>query len=74
MDEAAEFRIEFSIQRKRPGDDDFEEIGFGSSGAWADLDMCTHMLDSDVSHGIWETSDGMPDPDEIMAAGRGDDA
>jgi hypothetical protein len=29
-----EYRIEFTIQRREDGDDDFEDIGFGSSGAW----------------------------------------
>ena len=66
MDET-QYRIEFSIQRQQPGDEDFVEIGFGSSGAWHDLDACTHMIDSGVSHGEWETSEGMPEPDEIMA-------
>ena len=28
----AEYRIEFTIQRAKDGDDDFIDIGFGSSG------------------------------------------
>ena len=70
----AEYRIEFSIQRLRDGDDDFTEIGFGSSGAWSDLDACTHMIDSAVTHGEWETTKGMPKPETVMEGirdGRG---
>lgn len=63
-----EYRIEFSIQRMQDGDDDFTEIGFGSSGAWETLDQCTHMLDSGVMNYEWETTSGMPDPDEIKRA------
>lgn len=62
-----EYRIEFSIQRRRGDEDDFTEIGFGSSGAWHDLDACTHWIDSGVTHGEWETSPGMPNPDDVMA-------
>lgn len=61
-----EYRIEFTIQRRRPDDDDFTEIGFGSSGAWDGLDACTHMVDSVVTNGEWETEGEMPDPNEVM--------
>lgn len=62
-----EFRIEYTITRRRPGqdEDDFTEIGFGSSGAWASLDQCAHMLSAAIEHKEWETTDGMPDPDEV---------
>lgn len=63
-----EYRIEFSIQRCLPGEDDFTEIGFGSSGSWDDLDACTHSIDSGVTNGEWETTGDMPDPDDVMAA------
>ena len=71
---SAEYRIEYQIQRRRDGEDDFTEIGFGSSGAWDDLPACTHALDSDVSNGQWETESGQPDPDSVMddiAAAKG---
>jgi hypothetical protein len=61
-----EYRIEFTIQRQRPGDPDFVEIGFGSSGAWIDIDTCTHMIGSALTHGEWETLVGHPDPDDVM--------
>lgn len=66
----AEYRIEFSIQRRdeEAGEDDFTEIGFGSSGSWNDLAACTHMIDSTIANGEWETEVGQPCPDEVMAA------
>lgn len=62
----AEYRIEYVIQRRADGDDDFAEIGFGSSGAWRDLDQCTHMLDSAVTNGEWESEGDMPSPVDVM--------
>lgn len=62
-----EYRIEYSITRRRDDEDDFTEIGFGSSGAWHDLDACTHSIDSAVSNGEWETTGDMPSPDDVMA-------
>lgn len=69
---STEYRIEFQIQRRLPDEDDFTEIGFGSSGGWGDVDQCTHMIESAVTHGEWETEPGHPDPDEVMAAIRAD--
>lgn len=62
-----EYRIEYQIQRRSPDDDDFVEIGFGSSGAWGDLDACTRWIASGVDHGEWETEPHHPDPDDVMA-------
>jgi len=62
----AEYRIDFTIYR---GED--EEIGFGSSGTWGTLDACTNALQTDVSHGQWETEGEMPDPDTVLAEIRG---
>ena len=63
---AYEYRIEFSIQRAEvETGGDFEEIGFGSSGAWSDLDACAHMVQSAIQGGEWETGPGMPDPDDV---------
>ena len=66
----AEYRIEYSIQRREVGEDDFTEIGFGSSGAEADLDACTYDIGSDVTHGQWETEGSHPDPEDVMRAIR----
>ena len=63
---ATEYRIEFQIQRRRDGEDDFTEIGFGSSGACSDLDACTHWIGSGVADGEWETEAGQPDPSDVM--------
>lgn len=62
-----EFRIEFSITRRRASqdEDDFTEIGFGSSGAWSTIDQCAHMVISAVQNKEWETTEGMPDPEEV---------
>jgi hypothetical protein len=67
-----EYRIEYSIQRCRPDqDDDFVEIGFGSSGGWSHLDQAMHMASSAVDCGEWETLDGMPDPASVLAEIQG---
>ena len=61
-----EYRIEYSIQRRDDdADDEFVEIGFGSSGFWGDLDACAHMVQSAIQSGEWETAPGMPDPDDL---------
>lgn len=64
---AAEYRIEYTIQRRRDSEDDFTEIGFGSSGTWDDLDACTHAIGTDVECGQWETEGDHPDPDDVLA-------
>lgn len=63
----SEYRIEYSIQRKQSGEEDFTEIGFGSSSAWDDLESAIHALGSDIQNGIWETEPGQPDPAEVVA-------
>ncbi|KQP63038.1 hypothetical protein [Nocardioides sp. Leaf285] len=65
--EQTDYRIEFSIQRRLPGEEDFTEIGFGSSGEGRDLDACTHSIDSGITNGEWETTGGMPAPEDVMA-------
>lgn len=64
---SAEYRIEFSIQRRLDDEDDFTEIGFGSSSAWDTVSFCAYMIECAVEHGEWETKPGMPDPDDVMA-------
>jgi len=60
-----EYRIDYSITRRRDGEEDFAEIGFGSSGAWSSPAQAAAMVEADLSHGIWETSDGMPDSEAV---------
>ena len=62
----SEFRIEYSIKRSEDGED-FTEIGFGSSGAWGDVDSAVHAVTSYIQNRQWETGPGMPDPDEVDA-------
>ncbi len=58
----SEYRIEFSIQRRADGAEDFVEIGFGSSGAWSDVDQAAFDVESIVQNREWETSGDMPEP------------
>ncbi len=61
----AEYRITFTIERQQPGDDDFTEIGFGSSGAWDSVEQAAHMVSSDIQNWQWETEGDMPSPESI---------
>jgi hypothetical protein len=63
-----EYRIEFSIQRRQEDQDDFTEIGFGSSGAWERVDQASHMTASTIECREWETTPGMPDPSSVDAS------
>lgn len=62
-----EYRIEFTVQRRLEDEDDFTDIGFGSSGAWHDIADATHWMSSGIERGEWETEPGMPDPSEVIA-------
>ncbi|MEV5819258.1 hypothetical protein AB0L22_08795 [Micromonospora haikouensis] len=63
----AEYRINYTIERRLPGETDPTEIGFGSSGAWGDLDAALYSVQSDVQNRQWETEPGQPDPTEAVA-------
>jgi hypothetical protein len=63
MDET-EYRIEYTIQRMQPGEDDFTDVGFGSSGGWNGVDQAAHMAVTAIQNRDWETERGMPDPKE----------
>ena len=58
----SEYRIEFSIQRRDEGDEDFVEVGFGSSGARSDVDQAAFEVNSAIQNGDWETSGAAPEP------------
>lgn len=60
-----EYRIEYVIQRMLPGEDDFSEIGFGSSGGWSGVQSALYSASTDIQRYDWETEHGMPDPEEI---------
>lgn len=59
------FRIEYTITRRRAGEIDFVEVGFGSSGEWSGVDQCAHIVSSAVQNRQWETEPGMPEPAEV---------
>lgn len=59
------YRIEYSVQRRLPGDDDFTEIGFGSSGEWSSVDQAGHMVESALQNREWEHLSDQPDPREV---------
>jgi hypothetical protein len=65
---ADEFRIEFAITRRREGEADFIEVGFGSSGTWSDVGQAAHILLSMVQNQEWETTEGMPEPETLGGA------
>jgi hypothetical protein len=59
-----EYRIDYTITRRRDGDEDFKKIGFGSSGTWENIDAAAYAMDSDIENRQWETRRGMPDPED----------
>ena len=63
----AEFRIEFTIQRRGEDEEDFTEIGFGSSCAVVSVDLAAGEVESMVQNRMWETGPDMPDPRELTA-------
>ncbi len=65
----SEFRIEYTITRRRDGNPDFVEVGFGSSGAWGDLNQCAHIVSSAIQNRDWETEPGHPDPADVVKEG-----
>jgi hypothetical protein len=65
MSSSDEYRIEYQIQRRTESDDDFVEVGFGSSGAWSSVMQAVHMAESAIEHAEWVTLPGMPEPCEI---------
>lgn len=65
MSDGVEYRIEYVVQRRSSGEEDFTEIGFGSSGAWFSVDQAAHIAVSSIQHREWETEPGMPDPDTV---------
>lgn len=61
---SAEFRIEYSLKRS-VDDGEFQEVGFGSSGTWDDLAAALYAVESDIQNQAWETTKGMPKPEEL---------
>lgn len=67
MSEEIDYEITYSLRRRQPDDDDYTEIGFGSSGGWSSPEVCAYAVGSDIQNYRWETERGMPDPHEIRA-------
>jgi hypothetical protein len=59
------YRIEFTITRRQDGEDDFTEVGFGSSTSWSTVYAAAHEVESLIQNQEWETRPGMPEPDEL---------
>lgn len=59
------YRVEFSIQRRIRDEEDFEEVGFGSTGSHKSIGDCEWEVGSMLQNRIWETTDGMPEPEEV---------
>ncbi len=62
-----EYRIDFTIQRRAAGDEDFTDIGFGSSGGCGDVNAAAYEVESIIQNRQWETSGDMPEPEEVDA-------
>lgn len=64
-DTETEYRIEFQIQRRLDGGDDFTEVGFGSSGAWSSVNQASHMTASAIENRMWENTPDQPRSEEV---------
>lgn len=60
-----EYRIEYTVQRRQDGEQGFTDIGFGSSGAWDNIDAALYAAQSDIERRNWETEPGMPEPADV---------
>lgn len=65
-----EYRIDYTILHQGPDDDDFKEIGFGSTCGAATVNAAAYDVDSDIQNRQWETSGDMPDPRAVDEEGR----
>lgn len=59
------FRIDYTISRCRPGEDGYTEIGFGGTGGEGTVEDALYFVQSVIQNRQWETSPGMPDPEEV---------
>ena len=54
LDLDAEYRVDFSVLRRLPDEDDFTEIGFGSTVAEESLDQAAHMVLGALQNDEWD--------------------
>lgn len=52
-----EYRIDFTITRRRDGEDDFTEYAFGSTPAEASIEQAAHMAISAIENGEYDEAD-----------------
>lgn len=64
-----EFRIEYTIQRNQ-GDENWTDVGFGSSGAWLSIDEAEYSMHSYIQNRQWEREGNMPKQNELETAGE----
>lgn len=67
MTEETDYEVIYTLRRRLPGEEDFSDIGFGTSGMWSSPDECAHMVTSDIQNNAWETEGDMPSPEQIQA-------
>ena len=60
-----EYRITYAIEAAIVDTDEWEEIGFGSSGAWSSVDAAAYDVECQIQSRAWEVEGGMPDPRSI---------
>ena len=65
MTDTGEYRIDYTITYRGPGDRDFNPIGFGASTARETVDAAAEEVASYVQNRLWETDPGMPEPEDI---------
>jgi hypothetical protein len=59
------FRIDYQIAYQGPDDEDFHEIGFGSTCGAATVNAALYDVESDIQNRMWETRGDMPDPSAV---------
>lgn len=62
-----EYRIEYQITRRRDGEDDFAEVGFGSTSACESVNDAAYELESAIQNQLWENEPGQPAAEDLEA-------
>jgi hypothetical protein len=65
MADATLYRIDFTITRREPGDEDFTEIGFGSTSGSTTVGAASYEMESVIQNRLWETEGDMPNAAEV---------
>lgn len=53
---SAEYRVDFTITRRLPGESDFTEYAVGSTPAETSIDQAAHMAVSAIQNGEYDLS------------------